>query len=459
MVFLDKSMFREYDIRGIADTQLSDEVVELIGKAYGTFIGGKEVIIAMDNRKSSERIKNALIKGLISCGCEIIDIGLSIVPILYFARKHYGIDGGIMITASHNPKEYNGFKICKGFATIFGDDIQKLRRIAEEGKFLERSCGQVRYEDPKEAYYDLLKEKIKLNKKFKVVVDCGNGTASLFAADVLRNWGCEVVELYCDSDPDFPNHQPDPVKLSCVQDLIKLVKEHNADLGVGFDGDGDRLGVVDNEGNMIWGDMMLVLFFRELLAKYPGEECIIEVKCSQSLVDDVRAHGGNPVFFKTGHSLIKDKMIKDDAKLAGEMSGHMFFRDEFIGTDDAFYAAGRLLRIMDKSNKKLSELFLDVPKYYSTPEMRLYCPDEYKFDITKQIVEYFKDNDVEGKKDVIDVDGVRIVFNDGWALVRTSNTQPALIFRCEGVSEEAKERIKKLMFAKLKDYPEISLEE
>ena len=442
-------MFREYDIRGIADKDLTDDVVIRIGQAYGTYMKGGDVVVGRDNRLSSPRIHKALIKGLLSTGCKIIDIGMTISPIFYYARILYKIDGGIIITASHNTFEFNGFKVCKGVHTIYGEQIQELLKLTQAGQFL-AGQGEIVKKDPTSDYEKVLKEKIQLNNKLKVVIDCGNGTASLFATKIFENWGCEVIPLYCESDGSFPNHQPDPVKEEYIQDLIAKVEETGADVGFGFDGDGDRLGAVDDKGNIIWGDMLQVLYFRELLAKKPGETCIIEVKCSQSLYDDVEAHGGKPIFYKTGHSLIKAKMMKEDALITGEMSGHMFFRDEFYGTDDALYAAGRLLRIIDQSGKKLSELFNDVPKYYATQEMRPECADDKKFKITEELVKYFK-----SKYKVVDVDGARVLFDDGWGLIRTSNTQPALIVRAEGKTPEALDRIKKILEDKLKEFPDI----
>lgn len=450
---MNKTIFRAYDIRGIAETDLTDEVVEKIGKAYGTLMQGKDIIVGMDNRNSSPRIKNTIIKALLSTGCNVMDIGVVTSPIFYFARHHYNTEGGIMITASHNPAEYNGLKIGKGKHTMFGDEIMQLGALAENGNFIEGE-GKLEEKDVFPEYMQMLKEKIQLKKKFKVVIDCGNGTASLFAQKVFEAWGCEVIPLYCDSDPAFPNHEPDPVKEKNMIDLVAKVLETGADLGIGFDGDGDRIGAVDNSGKIRWGDELLVLFFRELLAKHPGENCIIEVKCSQALVDDVEAHSGKVIFYKSGHSLIKDKMVKENAKLTGEMSGHMFFRDEFYGADDAFYATGRLLRILDNTDKKFAELFEDVPKYFITPELRPYCPDDKKFEIMKELVSYFKE-----KYDVIDVDGVRVLFDNGWGLIRVSNTQPALIVRCEGKTSEALQEIKKVIFSKLKEYPEVKLEE
>ncbi|MFH0853995.1 MAG: phosphomannomutase/phosphoglucomutase [bacterium] len=440
-------IFREYDIRGIADIDLIDEVVELIGKSYASYIKGKEIIVGMDNRLSSERIKKSLVKGILSMGKDVIDIGLTISPILYYSRILYGIEGAIMITGSHNPGEYNGFKLCKGEFTMYGEQIKDLEKIIKAENFKETIKGKIYERDPFFQYEEMLKEKIKIDKKFKVIVDCGNGAIGKFAPKIIANWGCEVVPLYCELDGNFPNHLPDPAKKEALNDLIKKVKEENADLGFGFDGDGDRIGVVDEIGNIIWGDMLQILYQREILKKYPGSKAIIEMKCSQALYDDIVANGGSPIFWKTGHSLIKAKMLEENVLATGEMSGHIFFRDEYYGIDDALYAAGRILRIMSKSGNKLSQLLKDAPKYFATDEIRPYCPDEKKFEIISKIVNDFRD-----KYKIIDIDGARIILEDGWGLIRASNTQPALTVRAEGKSVEALDAIKKILENKLKEF-------
>lgn len=452
---MNKDIFREYDIRGLADKDLNPKNVELIGKAYGTYLQGKnikKVVVGRDNRATSEEYQNAITKGLLSTGCDVIDIGLVISPIFYYATVKLEIDGGVMITASHNPKEYNGFKLAYGSgSTIYGEEIQKIYRLIEKGDFARDKGGQVTKKDIVGDYYKMLKEKIDLPKKLKVVIDCGNGTASLFATKALESWGCEVVELYCKSDSNFPNHQPDPVKIEYVQDLIKKVKEEKADLGIGFDGDGDRIGVVDEKGEIIWGDQMMVLFFKEVLEKYPGMDCIIEVKCSQALVDMVKKFGGNPIFYKTGHSLIKAKMKELGTKFTGEMSGHIFFADDHYGYDDAIYAAGRLLRIIAQSGQTMSELLADVPKYYSTPEVRVPTSDEDKFDVVGKAVKYFKEN-----YEVEDIDGARVFFPDGWGLIRASNTQPALVVRAEAKTPEQLEEYKNILEKQLTSHPSVA---
>ncbi len=431
---MNKAIFRQYDIRGHADRDLTDDTVRLIGQAFGTYVqeqGSNEVLVGRDNRLSSDRLHKMLLNGLLDSGCHVIDIGLVVTPILYFAREHFGISGGVMITGSHNPPEENGFKLAYGEGTIYGDQIIKLRDMITANKLCSGS-GTLQVRDVVDSYLQMLADKIKLGgRPLKVVVDCGNGTASLFAEKILKNWGCEVIPLYCESDGSFPNHHPDPVKTANLLQLKKTVLKNKADLGVAYDGDADRIGVVDDQGNVVWGDKLMCLFWREILAKHPEALAIVEVKCSQALVDEIKRLGGKPVFYKTGHSLIKAKMKETGAVFTGEMSGHMFFADEYYGYDDALYATGRLLRILSQQDKPLSQLLADLPHYYSTAETRIPCPDEKKFQVVKNLVEQFRQ-----QYEVIDIDGVRVLFDDGWGLVRASNTQPVLVARCEAKTEE-----------------------
>ncbi|AEM78289.1 phosphoglucosamine mutase [Thermoanaerobacter wiegelii] len=439
---LNENMFRMYDIRGVWGEDLTAETAEIIGKAFGTYVrqkGIKDVLVGRDNRLSSRPIRDALIKGLTSTGCDVLDVGVLTTPAFYYSNVLYNYQAGMMITASHNPPQFNGFKVMVGPSTIYGDELKKLYYIAEKGEF-EKGTGNVKYAYPINSYINMIKEKVKLgDRKLKVVVDCGNGTGSYFYPDVIYNLGCEVYPLYCESDPTFPNHFPDPVKEENLKDLIEEVKRVKADLGIAFDGDGDRIGVVDDKGNIIWGDMLMILYWREIMKKHPGADAIVEVKCSQALVEEIERLGGKPIFFKTGHSLIKAKMKELGTVFTGEMSGHMFFADEYYGFDDAAYAAARLLRILSNTDKSLSELLADVPKYPATPEIRLECDDEKKFDVVKGVTEYFK----EKGYDIIDVDGARVLFDEGWGLVRASNTGPELIVRCEAKTEEKLEAIKK----------------
>jgi phosphomannomutase/phosphoglucomutase len=418
MSSISERIFRQYDIRGIYQENLSARDAELIGKAFGTYIrkkGETEAIVGRDNRKSSPELFNSLVKGLTDTGINVKDIGVVISPIFYYATYLYQIKSGIMITASHNPAEYNGFKVQYDGRTLYGDELQEIKRIIQKDEF-ERGQGRLTVQSPVKNYISMIKEKIKLpGRRLKVVVDCGNGTAGLFAPNLLKELGCEVIPLYCDSDPDFPNHFPDPVKPENLEDLIKTVKSNKADLGVGFDGDGDRLGVVDNQGNIIWGDMLMILFWREILPKYPGTPAIVEVKCSEILVDEIKRLGGKPMFYKTGHSLIKAKMKELNAVFTGEMSGHMFFADEYYGFDDALYACARLLRILARSNKPLGELLKDLPKTYATPEIRVKCSEDEKTFYVDKAKKYFS---ASGYK-TIEIDGVRVQFDDGWGLVRS----------------------------------------
>ena len=441
---LNENMFRMYDIRGIWGEDLTEETAEVIGKAFGTYVkqkGINSVLVGRDNRISSKPIRDALIKGLTSTGCDVLDVGVLTTPAFYYSNILYNSQAGMMITASHNPPQFNGFKVMVGPSTIYGEELKKIYYIAEKGEF-EKGSGEVKYAYPINSYINMIKEKVRLgDRKLKVVVDCGNGTASLFYPDVIYNLGCEVYPLYCESDPTFPNHFPDPVKEENLKDLIEEVKRVKADLGIAFDGDGDRIGVVDEKGNIIWGDMLMILYWREIMKKHPGAEAIVEVKCSQALVEEIEKLGGKPVFYKTGHSLIKAKMKEMNAVFTGEMSGHMFFADEYYGFDDAAYAAARLLRILSNTDKSLSELLADVPKYPSTPEIRLECSDERKFDVVKGVTEYFR----EKGYNIIDVDGARVLFDGGWGLVRASNTGPELIVRCEAKTQEKLEEIKKAL--------------
>ncbi len=445
---MNPSVFREYDIRGVVGTDIVEADVERLGRTWGTYLarrGVHEVLVGYDTRASSPAFRDALVEGLTAVGRRVIDIGTVVTPIFYWARVHYGIDGGVMITASHNPAEFNGFKLALGPATIYGEEIQDVRRLMEresgtvgsdadarsgDGPF---ETGQVEHRNPVPDYIAMLAEKIKLGPRpLKVVVDAGNGTAALFAEDVMRAYGVKsVVPLFCAPDPTFPNHHPDPVVAKNLADLIREVKTTGADVGIAFDGDGDRIGVVDDAGQILWGDQLMILYWREILVRHPGARAIIEVKCSKTLVDEVVRLGGEPEFFKTGHSLIKARMREVGSVFTGEMSGHMFFADEYYGFDDALYAAGRLLRILSHSDVPLSDLLADVPRLPSTPEVRVSCPDEEKFDVVAALRDQFR-----ARYPVIDVDGMRVNYPFGWGLVRASNTQPALVIRAEADTEE-----------------------
>lgn len=436
---VNRNIFREYDIRGKAETELTSPVVEDLGQALGTWLIRRNIsklAVGADNRVSSPRLRKAVIEGLMRAGCHIIDVGTVITPMLYSTHQLLQVDAGVMVTGSHNPPDENGFKIAVGSGTIYGETIQELRVLMEEGDFVTGS-GSVTEGDIRTPYLRMLQEKIVLSgRPLKVAVDCGNGTGSFFAENAFRQWGCDVLPLFCESDPTFPNHHPDPVKSENLADLKRAVLENKCDLGIGFDGDADRLGVVDDQGGVVWGDTLMALYWREILQNYPGAPVIVEVKCSQALVDEAIRMGGKPMFYRTGHSLIKAKMKELNAPFTGEMSGHMFFADEYGGFDDAFYAAGRLLRILSNAKEPLSALLEPIPKYYSTAETRVTCEDAKKFAVVDNVK-----NHLEGTYEVIDVDGARVLFPDGWGLIRASNTQPALVARCEATSPEALQRI------------------
>src|SRR2546425_7299637 len=467
-VRINPSIFREYDIRGVVGGDITPDVAEAIARGYSVYLrrssspspplggegvgeGGRlPVIVGRDNRESSPWIRDAVVRGLVASGCDVVDIGTVITPVFYFARVHDGIDGGVMITASHNPPEFNGFKLAHGFGTIYGDEIQAVRRLAEAGETVS-GRGVVDERDVVLAYRKMLEQKITLGpRRLRVVLDCGNGTASLIAPQVLEELGVDLVRLYSDSDPRFPHHHPDPVQPENLKDLIAVVHREHADLGIGLDGDGDRIGVVDEHGKIIWGDTLMILFWREILPRYPGTVGIVEVKCSQALYEEIARLGGRPMFYKTGHSLIKAKMKEVGAIFTGEMSGHMFFADEYYGYDDAVYAAARLLRIMSGTDQSLSALLADVPRYHSTPEIRVDCPDEVKFRVVEEITRAFK-----RRYEVIDIDGARVLFGKGWGLIRASNTQPALVLRAEAKTQEALVQIKHALEDELKKFPEV----
>lgn len=454
-MILNNNIFREYDIRGVADKDLMDEAVVLLGKAFGSVVrrrGLDTVLVGADNRASSPRLKESLTQGLIATGCRVVDIGTVVTPILYYARILYNIEAGVMITGSHNPSDENGFKMALGPGTIYGQEIQQLRTLMECGDLIsETPQGTVSFANPVPEYINMLKEKIQLGpRRLKVAVDCGNGTAAYFAKAIFDSFDCDVLPLYCDPDPSFPNHHPDPIKRKNLTDLINLVLSERADLGVAFDGDADRIGVVDNSGEVIWGDQFMALIWPEILNKYPECTAIIEVKCSQALVDVVERLGGIPYFYKTGHSLIKAKMKELKTPFTGEMSGHMFFADEFYGFDDAFYAAGRLLRMLSHTGRPLSQMVSELPKYYSTAETRVVCPDSEKFKVVALMQQHFRE-----RYQVIDVDGVRVLFGDGWGLIRASNTQPRLVVRCEAKTQERLQEITAIMKAALQSQPQV----
>ena len=439
---INPQIFREYDIRGVVNKDLTPDIVRKIGQGFGTLMtrsGRRDLVVGRDGRLSSKDFAEALIEGLISTGCNVVDIGLCPTPVYYFSIFHLDKDGGMMVTGSHNPPEFNGFKVSVGKSTIFGKEIQNLRELIEKGKFV-TGKGDVSEMEIVQPYQDYIRKNIHAGKGMRVVIDAGNGTAGVVAGPLLRDLGCEVEELYCEVDGRFPNHFPDPTIPGNLKDLIERVKKTRADVGMGYDGDGDRIGVVDEQGNIIWGDQLMILFSREILKRKKGSAFVAEVKCSQNLFDDIEKHGGKATMWKTGHSLIKERMKEEKAVLGGEMSGHIFFADRYFGYDDAIYASCRLIELLSGKDQKLSQLLNDVPKTFITPEIRVDCPDEIKFKVVEKVKEMLsKDNPI------IDVDGVRVKFEDGWGLVRPSNTQPVLVLRFEALTEKRLQEIRKLV--------------
>lgn len=448
---MPKNIFREYDIRGIADKDLTDETVKAIGQAYGSWLirAGvtSGVTVGGDARLSTPRIKNALINGVMSAGLDVVDVGLVTTPMLYWSLIRFGFDGGVMITGSHNPSDMNGLKLCFERGTLWGEEVQNIRLIAEAGNF-EHGQGKLTHANIDDEYLKMLTSKFTLpfTRRFKVVCDSGNGAAGVTAKRFFELLGCECISLFDEPDGNFPNHHPDPQKRENLQAVIAKVKSEGADVGFAFDGDADRLGVVDDKGNVIFGDRLMTLYWREILKTNPGALVLVEPKCSMILHEQAEQLGGKILYWKSGHSVIKAKMRETGALFSGEYSGHMFFADEFFGHDDAFYSAGRLLRIMSNSNTSLSRLMLSIPVYPSTEEIRVACTDEEKF----KTVERIRDK-AQAKYECSTIDGVRILYPDGWGLIRGSNTQPVITVRCEGRTPDALEAIMQDVKARILD--------
>jgi phosphomannomutase/phosphoglucomutase len=440
---MNDAIFREYDIRGVAGRDFDADFARVLGQAYGTVASesGKRVVaVGRDCRLTSEEYAAALTDGMVSTGLEVVDLGVCPTPLMYFSLFHFDLDGGIQVTGSHNPANFNGFKICLGKSTLFGEQIQQLRRSIERREF---SVGQGRRR-PQEvipAYQDYLAAQFgRLSRPLRVIVDAGNSTAGPVAPPLFERIGCAVTRLHCELDGRFPNHHPDPTVEENMRDLIAAMARDGADVGIAFDGDADRIGLVDGAGRIVWGDEMLVLFARDVLAAHPGAVIVSEVKCSQRLYDDIEAHGGRGIMWKAGHSLLKAKMKETGALLGGEMSGHMFFADRYFGYDDAIYAACRLLQIVAREGRSVEALLADLPPTFTTPEIRIDCPDDKKFQIAREATAYFRE-----RYEIIDVDGVRVQFPDGWGLIRASNTQPVLVLRFEASSQETLAEYRRLV--------------
>jgi len=435
-------VFREYDIRGVAGTDLTEETVELVGRALGTQVreaGGRTVVVGRDVRLSGPAFHRAALAGLTAAGCDVVDLGVVPTPLTYFAAKTLPVDGLCMITGSHNPPEYNGMKIGVGPSTLYGEGIQAILRQIQAGRFAS-GAGTVKAHDIVTPYQDHVVGNIKLGKrKLKVVVDAGNGTGGV-AIPVFQRLGLEVVPLFVEPDGRFPNHHPDPTVEKNLEHLKAKVLETRADLGIAYDGDSDRVGAVDEKGQVLWGDQLMILFSRAILAERPGAAIVGEVKCSFTMYDDIAKHGGRAIMWKAGHSLIKAKMKEEHAELAGEMSGHIFFGHRWLGFDDGIYSSARLVELLSKTDQPLSALLADVPRTFSTPELRVDCPEEKKFELVRRAQAWFS-----ARYKTITVDGVRVEFPDGWGLVRASNTQPILVLRFEATSEARLAEIRALV--------------
>ena len=450
-------IFREYDIRGIVEKELTPDVVEKIGRAYATIArerGVQTVAVGRDGRLTSPALRDQLLAGLMGAGLNVVDIGLCATPLLYFSLYHCEVDGGIMITGSHNAAEYNGFKMCVGKEALYGENIQRLKEIFDHEQFT-TGKGTLVQQSIIPEYLSFLNEQFSSVRAddLRVVIDCGNGAASLVAKEALEQMGCQVTGLFCDLDGHFPNHHPDPTVVENLSDLIDKVHEIQAHVGIGYDGDADRIGVIDEQGGILWGDRLLLLFARDVLEELPGSTFISEVKASQVFYDDIPKRGGRAIMWKTGHSIIKAKMKEEKAVLAGEMSGHIFFADRYYGYDDAIYASCRLVELLVKQKKPLSSLLSDVPQTVVTPEIRVDCSDDQKFQLVRAVTQRLQDiastQDLSTVtlpiRELITIDGIRVRFDHGWGLIRASNTQPALVLRFEASSQEQLSQIREYL--------------
>lgn len=439
-----RHIFREYDIRGIAGSDITEHAAYQLGKAFAAMLPADDphpVVVGRDVRLSGPKLQQAAMNGLMDAGRSVIDIGIVPTPLAYFAVHQLETSGCLMVTASHNPAEYNGFKMMIGKSSLYGEDIQRLKKLVGQSLPAAQVRGRKKLLDIVDDYIDFVVADCSLSRPLKVVIDAGNGPAGIVAAPLYSRLGCEVIELYCQPDGSFPNHHPDPTRKENMADLIVAVLEHKADIGIAFDGDGDRIGVVDEQGRMIWGDMLLLLLSRHLLKSHPGATIISEVKCSEHMYAGIREAGGHPIMWRTGHSPIKAKMKQTGALLAGEMSGHMFFADRFFGFDDAAYAGARVMQLLAESDQPMSQLLADVPQSASTPELRIPCRDERKFNLVQDAISHFSGL---GYK-IIDIDGMRIAFDDGWGLLRASNTQPALVMRFEAPNAERLQQMREMI--------------
>ena len=447
-------IFREYDIRGIADAELLDDDVYRLGQAFGTYAlehGATFGPVGRDIRLSGPRIQKALTDGLLSTGLDVVDIGVVPTPVFYFSQFFLDSRAGMMVTASHNPPQYNGFKVGMEKTTIYGEEIQLLRRLMESGRF-RQGKGRLSSKDVIPAYIETVRSKVCISRSLRVGFDPGNGCAGILLERLFAGTKVEPEYINLQPDGNFPAHLPDPTVPKYMEQLTDLVLTKHLDCGIGYDGDSDRVGAIDNNGRSVYGDRLLGICATEVVQKHPGAKIVFEVKCSQALVEYLERIGATPLMWKTGHSLIKAKMKEEGALLAGEMSGHMFFADDYYGYDDALFASLRLLRIISSTGRKLSDLAAEIPSYPITPELRASCPEELKFRIVDEVRDYFR-----GKYQVIDIDGARVVFPDGWGLIRASNTQAVLVLRFEAKTQGRLAEIQELFYDQLAKYPQVQL--
>jgi phosphomannomutase/phosphoglucomutase len=439
---LNPSIFRAYDIRGIVGEALTEETVFSIGQALGTLAlekGEKRMVVGRDGRNSGPVLVKALCHGILSTGCDVINIGMVPTPLLYYSTFNMETQSGVMLTGSHNPAEYNGLKMVMLGQTLSEDAIKNIYERIQKKNFLQGQ-GAINELEMIDRYVNHVVREVKLERPLKIVVDCGNGVPGVVAPRLFREMGCDVHEIFCEVDGNFPNHHPDPSDPKNLQDIIRAVKEKNADIGLAFDGDGDRLGVVTSSGKIIWPDRQLMLFAKSILAERPGAKIIFDVKCSKHLEDLIASLGGEPIMWKTGHSLIKSKLAETQAVLAGEMSGHIFFKDKWYGFDDAIYAGARLLQILAAQSGNSDELFAEIPDSVNTPELKIYVSEQEKFSLMQEIISKANFSSAT----VVTIDGLRVNFSDGWGLVRPSNTTPCLVLRFEANDEAVLESIKKM---------------
>jgi phosphomannomutase/phosphoglucomutase len=458
MAKLNDYMFREYDIRGReSNEELNNDSMYLIAKSYGTFLRKRNIndaVVGHDNRKTSEQFYEVCVKGLRETGINVIGIGTVLTPMMYWSQYHFKTKGGLMVTASHNPAGWNGVKLALGYSyTLIGKEVEEIKRVAEDEKF-ESGSGDFREEDISNTYIKDLVSRAKLSKKLKVLINTANATSSFFSPKILKDFGCEIVELNTNPDSTYPNYVPNPANVEMMEDTAKQVIRNKCDIGVAIDADGDRLGIADEKGNIIWPDRWLILLSRLVLKKHPGAKIVFDVKVTQALPEDIEKHGGIPIMWKTGHSYIKQKLHEEKAALGGEMSGHVFFVDDFYGFDDANFAALKLLEYISQQKEPLSKIIAGTPYYVSTPTLQAPCPDEVKYSIVEKLTKEFKDDGYN----IIDINGARVSFGDGWGLVRASSNLPVLVLRFEARTEKRLKEIERIFRGKLSQFKEVATE-